>query len=80
MTGLPAALGAIKMGQDKQITGALHQSLIVSEGLPVLCSASCTGRGGVEGNRSSTLIRAGVLLKMSLRSPEIRKHYYFSKK
>lgn len=34
----------------------------------------------MEGNRSSTLIRAGVLLKMSLQSPETQKHYYFNRK
>lgn len=71
LTGLLPALFMIKIRQDNQITGAPHQSLLLSMGLPVLCSPSCT-EGGIEerswGNRSSTQIRAGVLLKMCLQS------------
>lgn len=74
------------MGQDKQITGAVHQTQIVSAGLAVLCSPGCTeGRGRRQkswGNRSSTLIRAGVLLKISAPSRSLglrrAKHRYFT--
>lgn len=83
LAGLLPAVSAIEIGQDNAITGALHQSLLVSMGLPVLCSPIC-GEGGLKqrswGNRSSTPIRADVLLTMSLQSLGNQVHFYFYEK
>lgn len=75
----------LRSGEISRYTGALLQSALVSMGLPVLRSLICTKEGKEQrswGNRSSTLIRAGVLWKMfpSLRGSKYRETLLLQKK